>query len=128
MAESLKTYVGAMIASAAVCAAVARTTPHPLSRKPVTMDQAHEVYAESSEKEPGQRAHAAGEFRGFPWSQDDDFHHQESKLAKDYAKAHHVSVESVLVALDEGMRSGWPTPNGTVPNPKVMPCRPRLTY
>lgn len=129
MGPSLRTYVGATVVGASLCAAIVHSAPKGMPfRKLPTVEQAHTIYAEAVAREPEERLKAEGEFRGSPWSQDDDFHNKESKQAKDYAKSHKVNVGGVLDAVDEGMRAHWATPTNNVPNPKVMPCRPRLSY
>jgi hypothetical protein len=95
---------------------------------PATRAQVQELYSDIADKEPAERADSARRFRASPWSQDDDFHAKEMKRAKDFAKGHNVTITSVLDGLDRGMREHWPTPTSNVPNPKVMPCRPRLMY
>jgi hypothetical protein len=117
--------IGAALFTAVVRAGLARPAHVPRDATPV---QTLELYTEDTEKEPGDRQDSARRFRGSPWSQDDDFHSKEMKRVKGFAKSHSVSVESLLDGLDEGMRQRWATPSENVPNPKVMPCRPRLIY
>jgi hypothetical protein len=95
---------------------------------PASVALAHQLYGEAVEREPGERQEAARRFRGSPWSQDDDFHSKEMKHVKGTAKSKDVSITSLLDALDQGMHQGWPTEAKNLPNPKVMPCRPRLSY
>jgi hypothetical protein len=95
---------------------------------PASRAQCQQLYAEAAEREPGERQDAARRFRGSLWSQDDDFHFKEAKRVKDFAKSRHASITSLLDALDEGMHQDWPVPSNNLPNPKVMPCRPRLIY
>jgi hypothetical protein len=117
--------VAACILVALVRASVGRV-PHPTGA--ATPDQERELFAEETDAEPFDRQDAARRFRGSPWSQDDDFHAKEMKRVKDFAKTHSVSISSLLDGLDEGMHKKWPTPAARTPNPKVMPCRPRLIY
>jgi hypothetical protein len=130
MRTPLADIVGSCVIGAAIFAALVRaSTSHPFHVPgPATPAQTHQVYAEAVEKEPGERADASRRFRGSPWSADDDFHSKETKRVKDFAKGHDVTVASLLNGLDEGMRQHWPTASNNVPNPKVMPCRPRLVY
>ncbi len=89
---------------------------------------ARDAYLELTDKENGERRDAALHFPGSLWSQQDDFSSKEAVAARRYASSHHVSVGSVLLALDEGIREQWPThPNVTVIK-KIVPCRPRLSY
>ncbi len=122
--------VGSCLIGAIILAALVRTvTSRPFHVPgPATAAQAHQIYVDGVENEVEERADSARRFRGSPWSQDDDFHNKEMKRAKNVAKTHDVSMTSLLDAIDRGMRQHWSTPSGTVPNPKVMPCRPRLSY
>ena len=95
---------------------------------PCSLAQGQQLYADLADREPAERQDAARRFRGSVWSQDDDFHFKEMKRVKDYAKSRRVSIASLLDALDQGMHEDWPVPSKNVPNPKVMPCRPRLIY
>jgi hypothetical protein len=74
------------------------------------------------------RRNAAMRFQGSPWSQQDEFHSREKGAIRVFAGAHHVSISSVVFALDQGMREHWPTQANVVVNQKVIPCRPRLAY
>ena len=76
--------------------------------------------------EPPARGKAAHQFPGDIWSQDDDYHGQESKKMRSYAGEHQVRLDDVVRAVDEGMKNGW-TPRGLM-KPGVPPCRPRLDY
>jgi hypothetical protein len=129
MVPSLKTYVGASIVGACICAAMVRSAPRRMPmRKAPTPDEAHVIYNDATAREPEERLKSKGAFPSSPWSQDDDFHNKEMKAVKDYARSHRVSVGNVLDALDTGMRAHWETTATNIPSPKVMPCRPRLSY
>jgi len=130
MRTPLADIVGSCVIGAAILAALVRVaTSHPFHLPgSATSAQAHQVYSDGAEKEPGERQDAARRFRGSPRSQDDDFHYKESRRVKDFARNRDVSVTSLLNGLDEGMRRHWSTSSSNVPNPKVMPCRPRLIY
>jgi hypothetical protein len=130
MRASRRELVGSLVIGGAVFAATLRSGIARRHGTPATAtpDEAHAFYWASAAKEPEERREAARHFRGSPWSQDDDFHHKEMDRVKDNAGGRALSVSSKLEALDEGMRSGWPTPDDQHPTPKVKPCRPRLTY
>jgi len=130
MRTPLADLVGSVIIGGTIFAALMRAgTSRPFHLPgPASSAQAHLIYSEGAVKEPGERQEAARNFRGSPWSQDDDFHAKEKNRVKDYAKGHDLTVQSLLDGLDEGMRDHWLTPSNEQPNPKVMPCRPRLIY
>ena len=117
--------IGTTVFLAVVRAATSR--PARLSG-PATPQQARQAYSDDVDNEPHERQEAAKRFRASPWSQDDEFHSRENKRLKEFAKFQSISVTSLLDAIDEGMHENWPTPSHNVPNPKVMPCRPRLIY
>jgi len=129
MAPGMTTYFGVTVATACVCAAIVRSGSHRVGgRTAPTLEQAHAIFEASAAREPQERRQSKGEFPASPWSQDDDFHNKEAKQAKEYANKHRVTVGGVLDALDTGMRAHWETASSSVPSPKVMPCRPRLSY
>jgi hypothetical protein len=87
---------------------------------------ARDAYRDITANERHTRREAAVKFPGDPWSQDDDFHEHESEDVRKFAGSHELPLSSVVRAVDDGMREKWPTP--AQPNPKVPPCRPRLSY
>ena len=95
--------------------------------RPLKEEDAQEFYAEAAEAEVVARENAAARFRGSPWSQDDEFHNKEATFVRDYSKKHRIPVASLLEVLDRGMHEKWSTV-GASPDPRVIPCRPRLTY
>jgi hypothetical protein len=118
-----------LVGGAILAALVLVGTSRPAHRAgPVSPVQGQRVYSDGADREPVERQDASRRFRDSPWSQDDDFHSKEMKRVKEYAKVHDVSISSLLDALDDGMHQDWPTKARTPPNPKVMPCRPRLMY
>lgn len=89
---------------------------------------AHEAWLEITDKEGDARQRAAYRFQGSPWSQQDDFHGSEKGAVRSFVQNHHVSLSSVVNALDRGMREKWPTHPDVVVSQRVIPCRPRLAY
>jgi hypothetical protein len=89
---------------------------------------AHQVYLEVTDRENGDRRNAELRFQGSPWSQQDDFHAKEKGTLRYVGSTHHLTVSSVINAVDRGMREGWPTHANVVVTQKVIPCRPRLAY
>jgi hypothetical protein len=110
--------------------AVWRVEHAPVRREAATIDEglARRAYREVTDKEPEERRAAARRFQGMLWSQQDEFHAKERQAMRNWAGAHHVTLSSVVSALDRGMRERWPVSPNVVVSQKVIPCRPRLTY
>ncbi len=87
----------------------------------------HAFYMLASE-EAFMRKGAAKSFPTDPWSQDDDFHNREFRRLQALATSDHVSVTSMLRAIDDGARERWPQAPGSVLDETVPPCRPRPIY
>lgn len=116
-----------VIAVVATLALVRVATAKPQETgKPITAAQAHEAYRDVTSRERTMRRDAAVKFPGDPWSQDDDFHERENEEMRSFASSKEIRLSDVLGAVDQGMREHWPTT--VIPNPKVPPCRPRLSY
>jgi hypothetical protein len=115
----------ALIATALV-RAVSAPTPPPGERASDALRR--ETFAQIAAEEPSMRAAAAHEFPGDAWSQDDDFHQREQKMARSVAAKNGVRLGDVLRALDDGLREGWPPAPRVHLSPGVPPCRPRLSY
>jgi len=105
----------------------AATAPPPVAPKKAMEEKlAHDAYRDITSRERSARREAAVKFPGDPWSQDDDFHERESEAVRAFAGAKELRLSDVVRAVDDGMRDRWPT--SIQPNPKVPPCRPRLSY
>ncbi len=103
----------------------ALTAPVPPDAAPMPAGVADEAYRFVASEETVMREKAMANFLADPWSQDDDFHASERGRAFDFAASHKVRRSDVLRAIDDGLRSGWPLPNGVRPRATVPPCRPR---
>ena len=114
-----------VVASLAMARA-APAPPPPAPTKSIDEKMAREAYRDVTSRERQTRREAAVKFPGDPWSQDDDFHEKENEQVRNFAGSHELRLSDVIRAVDDGMREKWPTPNQ--PNPKVPPCRPRLSY
>ncbi len=126
---SIQSFAGAAVSLSAACAAVLHSAPGPVQEfRTVPVREARAFYIAAAENEVLTRKRAEGRFRGSPWSQDDEFHNKEAKFIRNYGKSHRLSVAALVDAEGRGMHEGWPTPAGAVPEQKVLPCRPRLTY
>jgi hypothetical protein len=128
-AISLQTSIAASVVALVIAAALFQARPVAIPGfRTLPNKEAHEFYERAAEAEVEARRAAAGKFRGSPWSQDDEFHNREAKFIRAYSKAHNIPIGSLVDALDRGMHAGWPTPPNATPDPKVIPCRPRLSY
>jgi hypothetical protein len=116
-----------LVAAIGTAVVVAATAPSPRDVFRADEGGRRELYAAVAGAEPRFRARAADGFPGDLWSQDDDFHNAEQRLASELAARHGVRVADVLRAIDDGMRARWPAaappPQATVP-----PCHPRPDY
>ena len=122
--ETVPKIVIVVVASLALVRVATATPPAP--GKPITEAQAKEAFRDVTSRERKMRRDAAVKFPGDPWSQDDDFHERENEEIRAFASSKEIRLSDVLGAVDQGMSEHWPT---TVsPNPKVPPCRPRLSY
>jgi hypothetical protein len=121
--------VGWVVLGAAVATAVVVAARVPASRASFRADEAtrRAFFDAAARAEPGMRARAADGFPGDIWSQDDDFHNAEQRLAGDLAARHGAGVADVLRAIDEGLRERWPVA-GPPPRTTVPPCHPRPEY
>ena len=116
---------------AAVCVlAVGRALTAPAPELPPPADEAlrREAFRAVASGEQSDRSEAAKTFPTDPWSRDDDFHQREQRRARDWAGPHRVRVGDALSAVDEGIRSRWPSGNPAPPVATVPPCRPRAIY
>ena len=117
--------VVAVVATLAMLRAATAPTP-PAPAKPIDEKMAREAYRDVTTRERQTRREAAVKFPGDPWSQDDDFHEKENEEVRSFAGSHELRLSDVVRAVDDGMRERWPA--SMQPNPKVPPCRPRLSY
>jgi hypothetical protein len=118
--------VVAVVFSLVIVRAATARPPAPARVKPLDEKTARETYRDVSSRERQMRRDAAVKFPGDPWSQDDDFHERENEAVRDFAGSHELRLSDVVRSVDDGMRERWPT--SMQPNPKVPPCRPRLSY
>ncbi len=81
-----------------------------------------EIFAELATAELAERARAIREntWKGHVWSREDDRGHYERVAARKAAAKHNVSLSQVYLVLDEGLREGWPGPDGK-PLPATTP-------
>ena len=113
---------------AAVCGAaiaIAATAPRPPYARALDDAERRSVYAQLAIDEARLRKQAEHDWPTDAWSQDDAFHNLEYKRAKQIAGPRNMSVQDVLLSMDEGMREHWPKPTNIHQKPTVPPCRPR---
>lgn len=81
-----------------------------------------EIFSELAAAELAERARAIREntWKGHVWSREDDRGHYERLAARRAAARHKVSLSQVYLVLDEGLREGWPGPDGK-PLPATTP-------
>jgi hypothetical protein len=117
-----------VIAVVALLAMVrAATAPVPKApTKPIDDKMARDAYRDVTNRERQTRREAAVKFPGDPWSQDDDFHERENEFVRNFAGSHDLRLSDVVRSVDDGIREHWQA--SIQPNPKVPPCRPRLSY
>jgi hypothetical protein len=104
------------------------TAPKVSAAAPATTDVQKAVFSSVAWDEVSMRKTAAKGFPTDPWSQDDDFHNQELRKVQEQASGRQVSVQSLLMGVDEGMHAGWPKPAAAKVRVTVPPCRPRPIY
>lgn len=98
----------------------------PMTTPPPADERARKAaYVLMVTEEQNMRREAIKDFPADPWSQDDAFHNLEYKRARQIAGPRNMSVQDVLLAMDEGMREHWPKPVNVHQKPTVPPCRPR---
>ncbi|HEY6462049.1 MAG TPA: hypothetical protein VIY73_17905 [Polyangiaceae bacterium] len=95
---------------------------------PLDTAQRHEAFHFVASDEPNERREAAKTVPTDVWSRDDDFHQREGSRARDWANSHHARLADVLLAIDEGLRDGWPSGSTQPLVATVPPCRPRAIY
>ena len=130
LGASKQTLAGAAVTVGVAAAALVHSMPPraPDEFRAVPTREAQVFYVAAAEAEVSTRKKAEGRFRGSPWSRDDDFHNKEAKFIRTYAKAHRFTIAGLVDAEGRAMHEGWATPPGAIPDQKVLPCRPRLTY
>lgn len=126
MRRDLVPKIAIAVVASLVMLRAATARPPDGHKRPIDDKIARDAYREITSKERTARREAAVKFPGDPWSQDDDFHERESEAVRAFAGSKELRLGDVVRAVDDGMRERWPT--SMTPNPKVPPCRPRLSY
>lgn len=111
---------GWLVGGALCVAAVARAlvaAPAPSPAPAVSREVEHEIWRELVSKEPELRAKAVADFPSHRWSQEDGFGADARGFARELAARHRLTEQAVHRIFDEGLREGWPVPEG-VPRPR----------
>jgi hypothetical protein len=119
--------VGWVVFAASFVVAMARAITSQPRETPGASTEAQRrgAYAILASEERNMRREGIKDFPADPWSQDDAFHNTEYRRAKQIASQRVMSLQDVLLAMDEGMRERWPKAAGVHQKPTVPPCRPR---
>jgi hypothetical protein len=64
-------------------------------------------------------------FAGKPWSIEDMRSENERRHAHDLARRYRVPIQTIYLILDEGIRRGWPGPQGQPLSARTPPLKPR---
>jgi hypothetical protein len=119
--------VGWVVFAASFVVAIGRAVTSKPRETPAGSSEAQRrnAYTIIASEERNMRREGIKDFPADPWSQDDAFHNTEYRRAKQIASQRVMSLQDVLLAMDEGMREHWPKPIGAHQKPTVPPCRPR---
>jgi hypothetical protein len=124
---SRKGFLGWLLAALACLLAVGLALAAPTGKSKGPQDAATRaaIFREIAASELISRENAARAFPGDPWSADDDFHNNEAWQARSIAAHRGVRIETVLRAIDDGLRQHWDQSNAGRLIPTVPPCHPR---
>jgi hypothetical protein len=88
------------------------------------------VFAEFAAAEPAARVEGARAFPGpaLLWSAEDHRGAFERNKARELAGKYRVNLTQIYLCLDEGIREGWPGPDGKPLDPHTVPLNPRRKY
>jgi hypothetical protein len=114
---------GAVLVASALFTAAASRAPAP--EKAMTAELSVDAFRFLANAEQAGREKSIDGFLNDPWSQDDDFHSGERGRVDEFAAAHRLRRQDVLRAFEEGLRAGWPLPEGVRLKATVPRCRPR---
>ncbi len=100
--------------------------PAPAS-PPLTLDRAErrELFTRLVQDEPRNRTQALEEWAQHRWSQQDAFGALERERVTSVARERGLSPQDVFRVLDDGLRTGWPGPDGRPLLVRTVPLRPR---
>ena len=120
------------LAYAATATHSLRTTPQPGAlptapdRLGIPEEKRRAIFAQLAGDEPRARKESAEKFPGEAWSIEDERAAHERDLARELAKTNKISVSSVYLILDEGIRAHWLAPNKKALDATVVPLKPRF--
>ncbi|MGH7282874.1 MAG: hypothetical protein ACRELY_15220 [Polyangiaceae bacterium] len=129
-------FEGLGIAAALIYATVLthglRATPPPAAlptapdRLGIPEQKRRAIFAELAGDEPRARKESAEKFPGDAWSIEDERAAHERDRTRALASAHKLSVSTVYLILDEGIRAQWLAPNKKPLDATVVPLKPRF--
>lgn len=84
-----------------------------------------DIFREIATAEPNARAQGIAGFPDQPWSQEDHRAAFERDTLRSIAARRGLALTQVYLVLDEGIREGWPGPDGKPLTPMTIPLVPR---
>jgi hypothetical protein len=111
-----------VVGSACLWAALA---PEPPRAAPLAEHEAHALFDTLAAGEGEAWRKAKEDWPQHRWSQQDAFGAFERDHVTNLARDKNVSPQDVFDALDRGIRSGWPGPDGGVLDAMVVPLKMR---
>jgi hypothetical protein len=102
---------------------LARFNPAPIAPPPPPPNRA--LFDQLVSDEPKDRESALDDWAHHRWSQQDAFGALERERATKFAREHELTTQDALLLIDEGLRQGWPGPNGVKLDVTTVPLKPR---
>lgn len=116
--------VGLTTATVALLAGRPAEAPAPTATPP-SGAEARTLFDELVRNEPRARAQVLDDWAHQRWSQQDAFSATERERVLQLAHERHLKVQDVLRVLDDGLRAGWPGPEGKPLPTATVPLKPR---
>lgn len=101
------------------------TRQAPVNQLPPPLEARRVLFEQLVRDEPTNREKAREEWAHHRWSQQDAFGALEREHVFDIARQSNTSVHDLFMVIDEGIRSGWPVPDGKHLELNTIPLRPR---
>jgi hypothetical protein len=86
---------------------------------------ARALFDELVRNEPQARTQVLDDWAHHRWSQQDAFSAIERDRVLQLARERHLTTQDVLRVLDDGLRAGWPGPDGKPLLTATVPLKPR---
>lgn len=107
-----------------VVIAIAALAPAPVRPAPPSGDR-RALFDELVREEPSARRKAIEDWPHHRWSQQDAFGALERDRAARIAREKGSTTQDLLLVIDEGLRAGWPGPDGQPLDVTTVPLKPR---